>query len=93
MPFGDASFDLVVCMAAFKNFSDPAGAIDEMYRVLKSGGQASIFDLRKDATRDEIDALVRQMHLSAVNAYLTRWTFQSLLLKRAPTICRSCPRV
>lgn len=85
MPFSDASFDLVVCMAAFKNFSDPIGAIDEMHRVLKPGGQAFIFDLRKDATSDEIDAQVRQMRLSAVNTYLTRWTFQLLLLKRAYT--------
>src|SRR5579871_3701365 len=47
MPFEDASFDVVVCRAAFKNFSDPRGAIDEMHRVLKPGGRASIFDLRK----------------------------------------------
>src|SRR5579862_3436922 len=26
MPLADASFDFVVCMAAFKNFSDPIGA-------------------------------------------------------------------
>jgi ubiquinone/menaquinone biosynthesis C-methylase UbiE len=54
MPFGDASFDLVVCMAAFKNFNDPVGAIDEMHRVLGPGAEASIYDLRKDATRHEI---------------------------------------
>ncbi len=83
MPFTDASFDGVVCVAAFKNFSDPVGAINEMYRVLKPGGQASIFDLRKDATRDEIDAEVQKMHLSPLNAALTRWTFQFMLLKRA----------
>ena len=83
MPFADASFDFIVCMAAFKNFTDPVGAIDEMHRVLKPGGQASIFDLRKDATRQEIDAEVRNMHLSRVNTQLTRWTFQFMLLKRA----------
>ena len=83
MPFADASFDFIVCMAAFKNFTDPIGAINEMHRVLKPGGQASIFDLRKDATRQEIDAEVRKMHLSPVNTHLTRWTFQFILLKRA----------
>ena len=85
MPFGDASFDLVVCMAAFKNFSDPVSAIDEMHRVLRPGAQASLSDLRKDATRHEINAYVRQMQLSAVNELLTRWTFRLLLLKRAYT--------
>jgi ubiquinone/menaquinone biosynthesis C-methylase UbiE len=83
MPLADASFDAIVCVAAFKNFTDPLAAINEMYRVLRPGGEASIFDLRKDATRSEIDAEVRQMQLSAWNALVTRWTFELLLLKRA----------
>jgi ubiquinone/menaquinone biosynthesis C-methylase UbiE len=85
MPFADASFDYVVCMAAFKNFTDPIGAINEMHRVLKPGGQASIFDLRKDATGEELDAEVRNMHLSPINTRLTRWTFQFMLLRLAYT--------
>src|SRR5262245_32149940 len=48
MPFDDATFDYIVCMAAFKNFSDPVGALNEMYRVVRPGGEASIIDLRKD---------------------------------------------
>src|SRR6266568_3854869 len=85
MPFADASFDLVVCMAAFKNFSDPVGALDEMHRVLKPGGQASIYDLRKDAALQDIDAEIRDMHLSTWNALLTRWIFRFGLLKSAYT--------
>jgi len=85
MPFADASFDLVVCTAAFKNFSDPIGALNEIYRVLTPGGCASIYDLRKEASRDEIATDVRDMHLSAINALLTRWTFRFVLLKRAYT--------
>lgn len=83
MPFPDASFDHVVCTAAFKNFSDPVGAINEMHRVLKPGGTASIYDLRKDASLQEIDEEVRGMNLSALNALFTRWTFRLLLLRRA----------
>jgi len=45
MPFADASFDFVICTAAFKNFRDPVGAINEMHRVLKPGGEALIIDL------------------------------------------------
>jgi len=85
MPFPDASFDFVVCTAAFKNFSDPVGALNEIHRVLTPDGQASIFDLRKDASRDEIAAEVRHMHLSAINALLTHWTFRFVLVKRAYT--------
>jgi len=85
MPFADASFDAIVCEAAFKNFSDPVGALNEMHRVLRAGGEASIVDLRKDATLEDIAAEVRGMHLSALSTLMTRFTFRFLLLKRAYT--------
>ena len=83
MPLADSTFDFVVCMAAFKNFTDPVGALNEIYRVLKPGGRASIIDLRKEAQPQEIDAAVKEMRLSAWNAFMTRFTFRHLLLKRA----------
>src|SRR2546422_11619533 len=83
MPFPDASFDFVVCVAAFKNFSDPIGALNEIHRVLTPGGQGSIYDLRKDASLDEIAAGVRGMQLSTINSLLKRWVFWVGLLQRA----------
>ncbi|BDG05165.1 class I SAM-dependent methyltransferase [Anaeromyxobacter oryzae] len=85
MPFPDASFDFVVCTAAFKNFTDPVGALDEIHRVLRPGGGASIVDLRKDAPHAAIGEEVARMGLSPLNAALTRWTFRLLLLPRAYT--------
>jgi ubiquinone/menaquinone biosynthesis C-methylase UbiE len=85
MPFPDASFDFVVCSAAFKNVSDPVGALDQIHRVLRPGGQASIYDLRKDASPADIAAEVRNMHLSRISALVTRWIFRSSLLRRAYT--------
>ena len=85
MPFPDESFDCIVCSAAFKNFSDPLGALNEIHRVLRPGGLASIHDLRKDASPEDIAAEVRGMHLSAFNAAITRLTFRFVLLKRAYT--------
>ncbi|HEX7136534.1 MAG TPA: class I SAM-dependent methyltransferase [Vicinamibacterales bacterium] len=85
MPFPDASFDFIVCSAAFKNFSDPVGALNEMHRVLTPGGRASIYDLRKDATTGDIEREVRTMQLSALNAWMTRFTFRFVLLRRAYT--------
>jgi len=82
MPFPEASFDFVISMAAFKNFSDPVGALDEVHRVLKPGGSASIFDLRRDASAGAIDGEVQRMNLSRVSSALTRWTLRALL-KRA----------
>jgi ubiquinone/menaquinone biosynthesis C-methylase UbiE len=85
MPLADGSFDFVVCMAAFKNFTNPIGAINEMHRVLRPRGQASIFDLRKDASLKDIAAEVRDMHLSAWNTLLTRFIFRHGLLRAAYT--------
>jgi ubiquinone/menaquinone biosynthesis C-methylase UbiE len=85
MPFADSSFDFVICMAAFKNFADPLGALNEIYRVLKPGGQASIYDLRKDAAREDIHQEVRAMKLSRWNELVTQWIFRFGLLKAAHT--------
>ena len=62
IPLPDGTFDLVVCMAAFKNFTDPVGALAEFYRVLRAGGTASVFDLRKDAPLAAIDGEVDEMN-------------------------------
>ena len=85
LPYEDASFDFVVCRAAFKNFADPAGALREIHRVLVPGGQASIYDLRGEASREEIEELVRSLDLSRWNAWWTSLTFRFFLLKNAYT--------
>lgn len=83
MPFADESFDFVYCSAAFKNFSEPVKALDEMHRVLCPGGEAVIMDLRKDAPSDEIDAYVNRSGRRRIDAWVTKWTFRHILLKRA----------
>jgi ubiquinone/menaquinone biosynthesis C-methylase UbiE len=83
MPFTSDAFDFVICMAAFKNFTDPLGALNEIHRVLKPGGEASVLDLRKDASPEDIRAEVAGMGLSGWNSLMTRWIFRFLLLKRA----------
>ena len=83
MPFAEASFDFVICRAAFKNFSEPVKAINEMFRVLKPGGKAVIHDLDRLASPEAIHAEVGQMNLGWFNAMLTRWIFKHVLLKRA----------
>ena len=82
MPFGAESFDLIVCRAAFKNFAQPLQAIREMYRVLKPGGQALIFDLRPDPSPAGIRAEVDQMNLGWWNSLTTRLILR-VLTRRA----------
>lgn len=83
MPFEQESFDFVYCSAAFKNFLEPVKALNELYRVLRPGCEAVIADLRKDASLDEIDRYVKQSGRSLIDAWMTRWAFHHMLLKRA----------
>jgi ubiquinone/menaquinone biosynthesis C-methylase UbiE len=83
MPFADHTFDLIVCRAAFKNFSQPLEALNEMHRVLKPQGRALIIDLRKDASMDDIGAYIREANVGLVSSLIYRATFRYLLLPRA----------
>jgi len=85
MPFGDESFDFLLCRAAFKNFSEPKRALEEMHRVLKPGGQALIIDLRRDASKKSINHAINEMKVGTVNGIITKLTFRFMLLKRAYT--------
>jgi len=85
MPFRDETFDFLVCCAAFKNFTEPQRALDEMYRVLRPGGKALIIDLRKDASMESINQAIRSMKAGLVDTIITRLTFRFMLLKRAYT--------
>jgi ubiquinone/menaquinone biosynthesis C-methylase UbiE len=85
MPFAGEAFDCVYCSAAFKNFSEPVKALDEMHRVLRPHGNAVVVDLCKDASVDEIDAYVEKSGRNWFDAWMTKWTFRHLLLKRAYT--------
>jgi ubiquinone/menaquinone biosynthesis C-methylase UbiE len=78
LPFDADSFDLVVCQAAFKNFTQPVRALDEMYRVLRAGRTAVIQDLCRDASGSAIDEEVHGMRLSPVNALMTTFTLRML---------------
>jgi ubiquinone/menaquinone biosynthesis C-methylase UbiE len=83
LPFSSESFDFVVCRAAFKNFSDPAGALREMHRVLKPGGRGLIIDLRRDASMSDIAVYVEGLRLSPLSSIVTKLTFRLMLLRRA----------
>jgi ubiquinone/menaquinone biosynthesis C-methylase UbiE len=75
--------DFVVCRAAFKNFTHPLAALDEMYRVLKPGGTALIIDLRKDFSSRDLNQFVQGKGF--VNAALIKLIFNTMLKKRAYT--------
>jgi len=85
MPFADGIYDFIICTAAFKNFTDPVGALREMCRVLRPGGKALIIDLRREASMTTIKRYVDDMGLSKMDALFTVLTFRFMLIPRAYT--------
>lgn len=83
LPFPDASFDMTLCQAAFKNFGQPVVALDEMYRVLRPGRTAVIQDMSRESTRADIDAELKSMGISRVNGVFVRRTLGLLRLRAA----------
>lgn len=83
MPFADETFDLILCRAAFKNFSQPLEALNEMHRVLRPQGSALIIDLRKDASMDDISAYIKDANVGWANSLIYKMTFRYLLIPRA----------
>jgi ubiquinone/menaquinone biosynthesis C-methylase UbiE len=74
MAFPSQSFDLIVCQAAFKNFVEPLKALNEMHRVLRTGGVAVIEDMSGEASSEAIRSEVQRMKVSPFNGFMTRQT-------------------
>lgn len=85
MPLPDAAFDFVFCFAAFKNFSDPVGALREMRRVLGPGGRALLVDLRPDVRQAAVADDVARMRLGRLDRVMTRFILGTMLARRAHT--------
>jgi ubiquinone/menaquinone biosynthesis C-methylase UbiE len=83
MPFQKESFDFLLCRAAFKNFADPVGALQEMCRVLRPGGSALLIDLSREAQPEAVSREVDKMGLSTVNRVLTKLAFKTMLIRSA----------
>lgn len=85
IPFPRGFFDFVVCRAAFNKFARPVDALQEMYRVLRSGGRALIIDLRRDAPKEAVYAELDRMRLGAVGSVFSKLTFRFMVHKRTFT--------
>ncbi|MDR2798581.1 MAG: class I SAM-dependent methyltransferase, partial [Treponema sp.] len=85
MPFNGESFDVLFCSAAFKNFHDPLRALEEMYRVLKPGGQGLIIDMNKNTTSAIRKAEVDKMQVHGFERWFMVFAFGTFLRNGAYT--------
>ena len=74
IPFEDGYFDLVISTLSFHHWAKPTECLKEIHRVLRNGGEAWIYDLRRDPTK-EARAQLRNRHgwfLSFLVLYFVR---------------------
>jgi ubiquinone/menaquinone biosynthesis C-methylase UbiE len=83
LPFPDSRFEFVVCRAAFKNFTRPLTALNEIHRALRPAGTALIIDLRRDFSPRALREYVKDHGF--FGGLLTKTIFNTVLKKRAYT--------
>jgi len=57
-PYEDDFFDLVTCNASMSYWEDPRGCFNEIFRILKPGGQTLLFEPHRDI---DIEAALEQI--------------------------------
>ena len=70
-PYGNDTFDIVTCNSSLSYWEDPGECFNEIYRILKPGGQALLFEPHQDI---DIDAALDQIRENMKDqSPLRRW--------------------
>ena len=81
MPFADDSFDMVISTGSFHAWKNPVRVMNQFRRVLKTGGEAWIYDPAKiitDAVRDKLLGSLKGLDRLA-------WEWGSFTSKASPS--------
>jgi ubiquinone/menaquinone biosynthesis C-methylase UbiE len=60
IPYGDNFFDAVVSTGSVHHWKEPVSALNEIYRVLKDGGYALVYDVVSDTPRSVLKQSARE---------------------------------
>ena len=60
VPFPDESFDIVVSTASIHHWKELTSGINEIYRVLKKGGYALLYDVVSDTPKEILERFSRE---------------------------------
>jgi len=85
LPLQDGTFDFIICSAAFKNFSEPLKAMQEMHRVLKPGGIALIIDMNRNSTKEDIEQEMQKNGMKGFDRWFVKLSFRTFLRNGAYT--------
>jgi len=61
MPFEDAKFDLIISSGSLHRWNKPIEVFEEIYRVLKPGQLALVYDTRKDVLKQKVNEFSRHI--------------------------------
>jgi ubiquinone/menaquinone biosynthesis C-methylase UbiE len=80
MPYANGAFDMVVCSGSFYQWDTPILGLNEIYRVLKPGGIALLYESDRDFDEAELrDAIDKKLKDSGrIRRQIGKW----LLLKQ-----------
>jgi ubiquinone/menaquinone biosynthesis C-methylase UbiE len=59
LPFADNTFETVVSTGSIHHWKDPIGGLNEIYRVLKVGGNALLYDIVSDTPPSVLKEIAR----------------------------------
>jgi ubiquinone/menaquinone biosynthesis C-methylase UbiE len=60
LPFDDATFDVVVSTGSIHHWKHPGSGLNEIYRVLKPGGYALLYDIVSDTPKSVMQQAARE---------------------------------
>lgn len=70
LPFPDREFDLVITTLSFHHWKQPEQGLGEIYRVLREGGEAWIYDVPRKIDRAMFD------HMVHYYGFIRSWMFR-----------------
>lgn len=87
LPFDNACFNLVMSTLSFHHWLEPVRCLKEICRVLKEDGEAWIYDLRRDLSKETGKKLRKDygIFLSFIFSYVAR-IHSSVTLKKAEEV-------
>jgi ubiquinone/menaquinone biosynthesis C-methylase UbiE len=91
IPYDDASFDLIISTLSFHHWARPEKCFQEIYRALKQGGEAWIYEIRQDVP-EEAKRDLRKSYgwlLTFLVLYVVR-SHSSVKLQRFKELCAVC---